>query len=310
MSARRPMTPVDIRRQVVLDEHDMAADGSVAVVSKRIIRRDRYETHLVRRAARARSGRHGPAPDRRRRGRITSGPSATAGRASPRTPATWPSCARCTNDEDEPTHLCLVPIAGGARPPGPGAGFGSVGEVAWSPDGRGSRSPPRWTRRGSSSGDVPALGRKEPLSRRDRSPLARRITRTDWRWDGIGHLDRWSHLFVVDADARRASRARSPRAIGACRTSPGARTAGPSPSPRHAAPTRTSCHAPRSGRWTWTPPMPSHARSSPRRAGPTTPRSRRTAHGSWRSGSTNPSRSTTSARGSSSGPADGSGPIR
>jgi dipeptidyl aminopeptidase/acylaminoacyl peptidase len=31
------------------------------------------------------------------------------------------------------------------------------------------------------------------------SPLTRRITRTDWRWDGAGHQDRWSHLFVVDA---------------------------------------------------------------------------------------------------------------
>ena len=41
------MAPADIRRQVVLDEHDMAADGSLAVVSKRVIRRDRYQTHLV-----------------------------------------------------------------------------------------------------------------------------------------------------------------------------------------------------------------------------------------------------------------------
>ena len=40
------MTPADIRRQVVMDEHDLAADGSLAVVSKRIIRRDRYQTHL------------------------------------------------------------------------------------------------------------------------------------------------------------------------------------------------------------------------------------------------------------------------
>ncbi len=30
------------------------------------------------------------------------------------------------------------------------------------------------------------------------APRARHITRTDWRWDGEGHRDRWSHLFVVD----------------------------------------------------------------------------------------------------------------
>ncbi|MBA2299592.1 MAG: S9 family peptidase, partial [Chloroflexi bacterium] len=25
-----------------------------------------------------------------------------------------------------------------------------------------------------------------------------RMARTDWRWDGVGHLDRWSHLFILD----------------------------------------------------------------------------------------------------------------
>ena len=104
-----------------------------------------------------------------------------------------------TDDEDEPTHLCLVPTAGGRVRRVRTTGYGSVSEVAWSPDG--SRlaftaevDPPRFL-----VGDVPALGRPEPLARGDRSPTARRITRTDWRWDGVGHLDRWAHLFVVDA---------------------------------------------------------------------------------------------------------------
>ena len=30
------------------------------------------------------------------------------------------------------------------------------------------------------------------------APRARHITRTDWRWDGEGHRDRWAHLFILD----------------------------------------------------------------------------------------------------------------
>ncbi|MFL5685558.1 MAG: S9 family peptidase, partial [Chloroflexota bacterium] len=44
-----------------------------------------------------------------------------------------------------------------------------------------------------------------PISRRGpakganaEAPLARHITRTDWRWDEEGHRDRWSHVFVLD----------------------------------------------------------------------------------------------------------------
>ena len=55
-------------------------------------------------------------------------------------------------------------------------------------------------------GVVPPVDARGPGKRRatstgtaaDPSPLARRITRVDWRWDGSGHVDRWSHLFVID----------------------------------------------------------------------------------------------------------------
>ncbi|MEA2612651.1 MAG: hypothetical protein QOI52_610, partial [Chloroflexota bacterium] len=52
------------------------------------------------------------------------------------------------------------------------------------------------------------VGPVPPISRRRRpgaraaaetpAPRARRIARTDWRWDGEGHRDRWSHLFILD----------------------------------------------------------------------------------------------------------------
>ena len=91
VSARRPMTPADIRRQVVLDEHDMAADGSLAVV---------VEAHRPARpipdppASSCRSASTAPralSAGRPRRARSRAEPCATAGRASPRTPATWRS---------------------------------------------------------------------------------------------------------------------------------------------------------------------------------------------------------------------------
>ncbi len=57
-----------------------------------------------------------------------------------------------------------------------------------------------------------AVGPVQPVNQRpngtnagrrrlEAAPTARRITRADWRWDGSGHLDRWSHLFVVDPRA-------------------------------------------------------------------------------------------------------------
>ena len=71
----------------------------------------------------------------------------------------------------------------------------SVGELAWSPDGRRlaftlDADPPRFI-----VGPDPGSGE---------APLARRIRRIDWRYDEVGDVDRWPHLFVVDA--RRGAR--------------------------------------------------------------------------------------------------------
>src|SRR2546430_7051649 len=42
----RPMEPADIRTQVVLEEHDLAADGSFAVVVKRFVHGNAYASEL------------------------------------------------------------------------------------------------------------------------------------------------------------------------------------------------------------------------------------------------------------------------
>ena len=64
-------------------------------------------------------------------------------------------------------------------------------------------------------GPVPPVGRRPKGSKAKAAaaetpaPRARRIARTDWRWDGEGHRDRWSHLFILDkpgAEPRQVTR--------------------------------------------------------------------------------------------------------
>ena len=47
MPTRRPMTPEDIRRIVVVEELDISADGRTAIVVRRSIRGNRYLGHLL-----------------------------------------------------------------------------------------------------------------------------------------------------------------------------------------------------------------------------------------------------------------------
>ena len=72
---------------------------------------------------------------------------------------------------------------------------------------------------------VASTATAEGRGRRD-ADRARRITRIDWRWDEEGHLDRWAHLFVVDAPGGPAAPG-DRRRLGRQPTSPGSRTAGP-----------------------------------------------------------------------------------
>lgn len=189
-----PMRPIDIGRVVVVEEVDAATDGSFAVVVRRSVRRGEYEGHLhvVDLARRS-------TPRRLTEGRVRD----TWPRVSPdgRTVAfirAW------VDDDDRPAAVCTVPARGGrvrvVAPRGAVPGFGSVTELAWAPEG--SRigfvadvDPARFM-----VGDRPPVGSKAARSSKVRSPTARRITRTDWRWDEVGHRDHWSHVFVVTAD--------------------------------------------------------------------------------------------------------------
>jgi dipeptidyl aminopeptidase/acylaminoacyl peptidase len=198
MPARRPMTPEDIRRIVVVEELDLSTDGRLAVVVRRSIKGDRYHGHLfaidldrgnVRR------------PRRLTRGAVRD---------------TWPrlcsdgrTLAFVRTDPGDEDALARIGLLDLARPGTPvrlaGRGdHGAVTEVAWSPDGRRLAftavvDPPRFI-----VGPTTPAGRRSPRANAKRAaaetpaPRARHITRADWRWDGEGHRDRWWHLFVVD----------------------------------------------------------------------------------------------------------------
>ena len=190
MAARPPLTPADIRRQVVVEELDVSADGMTAVVVRRTIRRDRYVGHLL--AIPLEAGRRVARPRALTSGRVRD----TRPRISP--DGRMVAFVRSDPaDDDAPTALTLLPIDGGTPRPLRHGAHGGVAEIAWSPDGRrlaftAEVDPPRFL-----VGPVPKAG----VTARDAdTPRARRITRTDWRWDQEGHRDRWTHLFVVDVE--------------------------------------------------------------------------------------------------------------
>lgn len=194
---RRPEPATLIRAQVVLDEHDMSADGRFAVVVRRFVVADRYRSHLwlVPLAGRGKPVQLTTGPVRDTGPRLAPDGSAVAFR---RTPAPVPGRRHRGTREDPReavARLRVLPLAPdgspaaapwAVRPPRDR----SIGEVAWSSDA--SRlaltievDPPRF------------LVGPEPKG--DDAPTARRITRIDWQWDEEGTLDRWSHLHVVDA---------------------------------------------------------------------------------------------------------------
>ena len=197
MRVRRPMTPTDLRRVVVVEELDISVDGRTAVVVRRSIAGNRYVSHLF--AIDLGSARRIPRPVQ-----LTHGVTRDT---KPRLSADGRTLAFVRSDptdDDTPAAIATLDLRRPATIRLARRGdHGGVGELAWSPDGRrlaftAEVDPPRFI-----------VGKVAPLAKRRRAsgatanddeptPLARRITRADWRWDDEGHVDRWSHLFVID----------------------------------------------------------------------------------------------------------------
>ena len=183
------MTPADIRRQVVVEELDLSRDGRTAVVVRRTIHGIRYHGTLLAVPLDGRGA--GIARPRI----LTSGVVRdTRPRISP-DGGTVAFVRTDPADDDAPATLTLIGIDGGRVRSVRRGRHGGVGEVAWSPDGTriaftAEVDPPRWL-----VGPVARVGTTDKDG-----PRARRIDRIDWRWDEEGHLDRWSHLWVVDLE--------------------------------------------------------------------------------------------------------------
>ncbi len=205
MGRARPTDPeAVIRSQVVLDEHDLSPDGRFAVVVRRFVVIDRYRSHLwlVPLDGSGRPIQLTDGPVRDTGPRIAPDGLAVAFRRSPAASPGRRHRGTSVDQVDEIARLRLLYLSPDGMPAGAPWAIRtprdrSVGEVAWSPNGDRLAftmevDPPRF------------LVGKEPAG--DDAPLARRITRLDWRWDEEGFLDRWSHLHVVDV--RRGARPR------------------------------------------------------------------------------------------------------
>ncbi|HTK43949.1 MAG TPA: prolyl oligopeptidase family serine peptidase [Patescibacteria group bacterium] len=194
---RRTDPQTVIRAQVVLDEHDMSADGRFAVVVRRFVVRDRYRSHLwlVPLAGRGRPIQLTNGPVRDTGPRLAPDGSAVAFRRSPAAAPGRKHRGTTEDPQEQIARLRVLPLNRDGAPSGQPWPVRtprdrSVGEVAWSADGTRLAltvevDPPRFL-----VGPPPAG---------DDAPTARRITRIDWMWDEEGTVDRWSHLHVVDA---------------------------------------------------------------------------------------------------------------
>jgi len=190
----RPLAPAAlVRRQVVLEEHDPLPAGDGAVVVRRAVHGETYRSHLhlvvFAPASAARRG----------RGRARGRPAVrqlTGGAVRDWRPRVAPDGRRvaflrsCPEEPDRPAALMVQALDGG-EPVVVCAPEHGISDLAWSPDAR------RLAIIAGEARPRSVVGREM----KGRSVTARRITRADWRFDGVGHRDRWDQLWVVAARA-------------------------------------------------------------------------------------------------------------
>jgi len=185
MPARRlrPVTPAVVRAQVVIEEHDAARDGSFAVIVRRFVQAGAYRSHLwlvpLEGRQRPRRLTHGATRDTRPR-IAADGRNILFRRAPVQTESAM---------EEPPKARLMVLSLSGGEPRPVSAPDGAVEEAEWSRDGK----------RIAFTAQVDPLRSIQGAHRAGKPPLARRVRRLDFRSDGEGHLDRWTHLFVVSA---------------------------------------------------------------------------------------------------------------
>ena len=173
-----------VRAQIALEAFRLLPDGSGVVYVLRHIRREDYESHLWMRPLR------GGRPRQLTRGRVRDvGPAISPdGRhvAFLRT---------AVGDVDAVAQAWVLPLAGGEPWQLTTLKHG-VGAVHWSPDGS------RLSLEAQAGDHRFVIGEE----RKGRSPIARRITRLDFRDDESGHVVRRSHLWLLPFRAGAAPR--------------------------------------------------------------------------------------------------------
>ncbi len=170
-------------------------DGTGAVVVRRFVHDETYRSHLY--LVRFGGSRASAGTPRRAGG--LAGPTGTpvpqqltTGAVRDRRPRVSPDGSRVAflrshpDDPERPTAVMVQDLAAG-EPWVLWAPEQGVSEIAWSPDGR-----------------RVALVAAAPEARfivgketKGRTVTARRVTRTDWRWDEVGHRDRWDSVWVA-----------------------------------------------------------------------------------------------------------------
>ncbi len=181
-----------IRSQVVLEEHDVAPDGRFAVVVRRTVAGREYRSHLWLVPLAAQVEAEGAA--KRKPTRLTDG---AVRDTFPRFAPDGRTIAFRRATPHGPARVMLLAIRAGGTPGKLRAlntpARRAVSALAWSPDGKRLALAMEEDRLRFIVGGEPSKGEQ---------PLARRITRIDWRMDEVGHQDRRAQLFVTGLGVR------------------------------------------------------------------------------------------------------------